>query len=199
MQVRNCVRNPARYKSGVWSGAESKYDSNKLECRAVLMALKKFRHWLYGVHFVLETDADTLVAQLNRSAVDLPSALVTRWIAWIQLFDFEVKHVPGIKNSAADALSRRPPTQRDIAEKKEEQDIDEFVDAEILHLRAQCCPAVARIPAGIGTGEEETILHDGYFSESEQIACFLTTLRRPEQMNRSQFHYFKKKCLKFVV
>lgn len=41
---------------------ESKYDSNKLEYRAALIALKKFRHWLYGVHFILEIDADTLVA-----------------------------------------------------------------------------------------------------------------------------------------
>ena len=75
-------------------------------------ALKKFRFWLYGVHFVVETDAHTLAAQLNRTATDLPGALVTRWLAWIGLFDFEVKHVPGVRNGAADALSRRTECMR---------------------------------------------------------------------------------------
>ena len=78
MQERDGVRRIARYESGVWSSAEAAYDAGKLECRAVLKAFKKFRHWLYGVHFILETDANTLVAQLNRPASDLPGALVTR-------------------------------------------------------------------------------------------------------------------------
>ena len=59
------------------------YDATKCECCAVLKALQKVRYWLYGVHFVLETDANVLVAQLNRSATDLPGSLVMRWIAYI--------------------------------------------------------------------------------------------------------------------
>lgn len=55
-------RHPARYESGVWTGAE-----------------------LYGVPLILETDATTLVAQLNRSVTDIPSAVVTRWIAWARM------------------------------------------------------------------------------------------------------------------
>ena len=47
----------------------------------MLKALKKFRYWLYGTYFYVETDANTLVAQLNRSATDLPGALVTQWLA----------------------------------------------------------------------------------------------------------------------
>ena len=43
----------------------------------MLLALKKFRPWIYGVHFIVETDARTLVNQLNRSASDLPRALIT--------------------------------------------------------------------------------------------------------------------------
>lgn len=64
--------------------------------------LKKFRHYLYGIYFVLETDASVLVAQLNRSGVDLPGALITHWLAWIQMFDFEVRHVLGRKHTATD-------------------------------------------------------------------------------------------------
>jgi hypothetical protein len=76
-----------------------------------------------AVHFVLELAANALVAQLNRSASDLPGALVTRWIAWIQLFDFTVRHVPGTKHTAADGLSRRPRVE---GEMEDEQDVDYF-------------------------------------------------------------------------
>ena len=62
---------------------------------------------MYSVYFVLETDANVLVAQLNRSATDLLGSLVTRWIAYIRLFNFEVQHVPRRKHIAADRLSQR--------------------------------------------------------------------------------------------
>jgi hypothetical protein len=189
-QVRNGVRKPARYESGVWSDAESKYDSGKRECRGVLMALKKFRHWLYGVHFTLETDAKTLVSQLNRAATDLPGALVTRWLAWIRLFDFDVKHISGTSNSAADALSRKPATKEDLAEKEAEQNVDDFIDAEILYLRASCFPT--RAAPVEKDSSDDPLLEEGYSNESMQIAEYLTTLHRPAGMSRSQFHYFSR-------
>ena len=74
-------RHPCRYESGIWSRAEQKYDLGKLEYRALLHALKKCRVYLYGVRFTVETDANTLVAQLNRAATGLPGALMTRWLA----------------------------------------------------------------------------------------------------------------------
>jgi hypothetical protein len=67
-------RHPARYESGLWSKAEKRYDAGKRECRRLLKMLKKVRYYLYGVRFVIETDAKTLVAQLNKSASDIPGA-----------------------------------------------------------------------------------------------------------------------------
>ena len=77
------------------------------------------------MHFILETDAKVLVAQLNRAATDLPGALVTRWIAWIRLFDFEVKHVKGSTHTAADGLSRQPQTESDDLDDLYEEDIND--------------------------------------------------------------------------
>ncbi len=65
MQLVKSKKPPSRHESGIWSISEKKYDANKRECRGVLKALKKVRYWLYGVRFVLKTDARVLVAQLN--------------------------------------------------------------------------------------------------------------------------------------
>ena len=52
---------PVRYEIGLWTPAETRYDGVKLECRGLLRALKKFRYYLYGVQFLIEIDARTLV------------------------------------------------------------------------------------------------------------------------------------------
>ena len=92
----------------------------------MLHILKKLKIWLIGVHFVMETDANTLVAQLNGAAHDHPSAMLTRWLTWIRLFDFEVRHVKGATHTAADSLSRRPrhpeDTEPDIAGENNDED-----------------------------------------------------------------------------
>ena len=64
------------------------------------------------------------MAQLNRAATDHLKALIIRWLAWIRLFDFEVRHVPRKQYTAADALSRRLRHPDDIKSNKEE-DIDD--------------------------------------------------------------------------
>jgi hypothetical protein len=199
-------RHPSRYESGIWNQAESSYDQVKRECRGFLKALKKFRPWLYGIHFYVESDADTLVAQINGTVTDLPGALVTRWMAWICLFDFEIKHIPGNKNQAADALSRKRIVQRDIDERDAEVDIDDWVDAQLS--AARICPV--RYDGGTNPGangdemprEEENgrILDDTYSDESEEIAVFLTNgMKKNPAHTLSQHRTFRKKALRYVV
>jgi hypothetical protein len=65
-----------------------------------------------------------LVAQLNRAAIDHLRALIIRWLAWIRLFDFEVRHVLRKQYIAADALSRRL-RYPDDTRSSEEEDIDD--------------------------------------------------------------------------
>ena len=192
MQKHREKRHPARYESGVWNEAESKYDAGKRECRAVLKALKKFRYWLYGVHFTLEIDAQTLVAQLNRSATDLPGALVTSWLAWIRLFDFTVKHVPGDKHTAADGLSRRPATEEEIEEQGNEQDIDEFIQAQLNSLSVKVYSLEDK-------ENGNRILDECYSEESEKIARYLCSFERPLEMPTQEFKVFRKKALKHLV
>ncbi len=189
MQLVQGKRHPSRYKSGIWSSTEKKYDATKRECRGVLKSLKKVRYWLYGVRFILETDASVQAAQLNRSGTDLPEALVTRWIAWIQPFDFDVRHIPSRKYSAADGLSRRPPIAADVAEVEAEEDIDDFILAELNCLQV----------SPISLDKPTPILADNYSDYSWKIATYLTTLRQPPEMSTKEFNAFKKKAVKFKV
>jgi hypothetical protein len=55
------LRHLARFKSSVWLEAKRNYDACKRERKGVIHLLKKFQHYLYSVHFVLETDVKTLV------------------------------------------------------------------------------------------------------------------------------------------
>ena len=60
LQSDGSVR-PARFEGGIWSEVEKRYDALKLECRALLIGLKKLRFWLYGRYFTVLTDSQTLV------------------------------------------------------------------------------------------------------------------------------------------
>ena len=84
--------------------------------------------WLYGIKFTVKIDAKTLLYQLNLPIVDLFEAMVTRWITWIRLFDFEVRHIPGHQHSGLDGLSRR------LADDSKEDDYDKVercIDADL--------------------------------------------------------------------
>jgi len=69
---------------------------------------KNFHNYVYGVRFLVETDANTLVHQPNLPANDPPGARVTHWIAWIWLLDFNTKHIPGRLNGYPDGDWRWP-------------------------------------------------------------------------------------------
>jgi hypothetical protein len=83
------------------------YDALWLECRTMVRALKKFWFWLFGQYFTTMMDSQTLMWILNQPPIDLPNGLMSCWLAYIRLFEFDIEHVPGNKNSVADGLSRR--------------------------------------------------------------------------------------------
>jgi hypothetical protein len=105
------------------------------------------------------------VAQLNRSTIDLLSALVTRWIAYIRLFDFKVRYFPRNKHIVADGLSQRPRTDSNDIDEEHEVDIDDFINAKLNAF------SVAPIAIKV-----EDLLEDRYLKDSWRIAWYLTTL-----------------------
>ena len=65
-------------------------------------ALREWKHFLLGSCVLIYTDNATL--RFWRNAQNLTPRQV-RWVAYMQMFDLEVTHIPGKDNTAADALS----------------------------------------------------------------------------------------------
>ena len=197
----NGKRHPVRYESGLWNSAQQKYDATKRECRGAITAMKKLRGDLYGVHFILETDAAVLVAQLNGAASDLPGALLTQWIAWMRLMDFEIRHIPGTKNTAADGLSRRAPQDSDVFE-QDEEDIEEFISAQLYYTRISAeldNHAMNRQFVRRSHGQKVRVLAPDYSKNHEAIARYLLSLKKPKEMSLSVFRRFKSEALNYMV
>jgi hypothetical protein len=77
-----------------------------LELCGVTKILKKLQTILWGQHFELQVDAKALIEMINTPS--LPCAPMTRWVAFIQLFSFDLVHKPGKTFTIPDSLSRRP-------------------------------------------------------------------------------------------
>ncbi|MBW0549327.1 hypothetical protein O181_089042 [Austropuccinia psidii MF-1] len=112
---------PVLYESVTFSRLESKYSQPKLELCDVARILKKLQTILWVQHFELQVDAKALIEMINTPF--LPNAPMTIWVAFIQLFSFDLVHKPGKTFTMPDGLSRRP--KGEDKEGSERDDFDE--------------------------------------------------------------------------
>lgn len=83
--------------------AETRYSATEGEALAILFALKRFTHLLYGQKVIIKTDHRPLTfikqgCEHNRK--------LARWWAELQHYDYEISYVPGKSNVVPDCLSR---------------------------------------------------------------------------------------------
>ena len=77
----------------------------EIESLAIAWAVEKFHHFLYGCHFILETDPKPLEAILSRSLNQVTPRLQCILIRTLP-YNFTIRYIPGPKNLLADCLSR---------------------------------------------------------------------------------------------
>ena len=89
------------------------------------------------------------------------------------MFEFEVWYVFGRKYIAVDGLSQRPSTVADIDETEFEKDIDDFILTELNSFQV----------SPISLDDATHILANKYSDDSRKNATYLTTLRRPPELD----------------
>ena len=96
---------PIYFISKALTEAQKGYVAIELESLVVAWAMEKFHHFLYGNHFILETDQKPLEANLSKTLTQ-----ATLWLQRILIrtfpYHFTVHHILGPTNQLADCLSR---------------------------------------------------------------------------------------------
>ena len=101
-QQRDGVEQVIAYWSRQLTKPERNYSTIKREALALVAAVKDFYPYLYGFPFKLLTDHNPLTAL--KGLKDMGGRL-TRWMLFLQQFNFEIQYKPGKANANADALS----------------------------------------------------------------------------------------------
>ena len=110
---------------------ESRYSTFGRELLAVYLAIRHFRHMLEGRHFTVFTDHKPLIYAV-RSTTDRYSPRESRHLDYITQFTDDIRHISGVRNPVADALSRihtlAPANGIDLAQIAAAQSSDPEVD-----------------------------------------------------------------------
>ena len=103
---------PVVFASRTLNKAERNYSQTEKEALALVFALKKFHHYLWGHTFSLVTDHKPLLGLFNpnKPIPEMASGRIQRWSLMLQAYSFELYHRSGKSLGMADALSRLPVT-----------------------------------------------------------------------------------------
>ena len=94
---------PVAYESRKLNPAETRYSAYERELLGIVWAIGKWRHYLEGKHFVVQTDHSSLRHLPNQPSVN---RRIWKWVSILQGYDIEIRHIPG-KINPADALTRQ--------------------------------------------------------------------------------------------
>ena len=94
---------PVAYESRKLNPAETRYSAYERELLGMVWAIGKWRHYLEGTHFIVQTDHSSLRHLPNQPSVN---RRIWKWVSILQGYDLEIRHIPG-KVNPADALTRQ--------------------------------------------------------------------------------------------
>ena len=88
---------PVYFTSKALTETQKGYVVIALESLAVVWAIEKFHHFLYGIIFILEMDQKPLEAILSKS-LNQAIPWLQRILIWTFPYHFTVHHIPGPMN-----------------------------------------------------------------------------------------------------
>ncbi|KAF8087234.1 hypothetical protein N665_0594s0009 [Sinapis alba] len=167
------------YASMTLDEAQCRYATTEKELLAIVYAFQKFRSYLVGSKVVVHTDHDALRYLLTKK--DAKPRLL-RWILLLQEFDFEMKDKKGIKNGAANYLSRM--------KVDEETDLDDTLPVEQVYSIDLRRATTRSLPTDCSENPEHSVAaikkkypHMPWFAE---IANFLAAEKEPMEFTGNE-------------
>ena len=107
---------PVTYDSRSLSDTERKYAQIEKEALASTWACEKFRNYILGRSFLIESDHKPLIPLLNTKHLDDLPPRILRFRLRLAKFKYTAQHIPGKLLYVADALSRAPEGDEDVRE-----------------------------------------------------------------------------------
>ena len=101
---------PIAFVSRTLSQPEKNYAQIEREALSIVFGAEKFRHYLLGRQFTLETDHKPLLTLFgeHKGIPEMASARIKRWAMKLSAFQYKIQHISSKDNACADFLSRSP-------------------------------------------------------------------------------------------
>lgn len=105
LQDVNGVKMPIAYASRKLLDRERNYATIEKECLSIVWAIHKFKIYLHGKEFIIQTDQRPLVYLRN---IKNTNGRLMRWALALQCYTYSIEYIKGNENVGADILSRCP-------------------------------------------------------------------------------------------
>ena len=127
---------PVCFASRSLSDTEKNYAVIEKESLATTWACEKFRDYVLGTKFTIETDNRPLVPLLSTTDLSKLPTRILRFRLRLMRYSHEVKYIQGVYKKTADALSRAPAGKPDKDDEILVEEVEEFKDSTVRHLPA---------------------------------------------------------------
>ena len=105
LQDYNGTKMPVSYASRKLLDRESRFPATEKELLAIVWSIEKFKRYIYGKEFILQTDHEPLTYLNNMSN---SNGRLMRWAIILQSYSYCIEYIKGSENVGADILSRCP-------------------------------------------------------------------------------------------
>jgi len=99
---------PVAYASRTLSSSEKRYAQIEKEALGITWACERFKDFVTGLHFMVETDHKPLLQILSTKELDDLSPRLQRFRMRLMRYSYDIEYTPGKQLITADALSRHP-------------------------------------------------------------------------------------------
>ena len=130
---------PIAFASRTMTSAEKNYSQVEREALAIIFGVKRFRQYLWGRHFTLETDHRPLVTILGpkNGIPTMTAARLQMWVLILSGYTYEIAYRPGSELCHADEFSRLPVNAPTNSAEEESGDIFHFTCVDELPVSSR--------------------------------------------------------------